>query len=616
VAYDSAAASAAMQKILPRVNALQSRYARRDWIAADIQAVRRGEFDRVRGAADLFSDEWPKPIVANTIDQQARDLAAVLAPLPGFNCSSSSMLGDRARKFADKRTKIVAGYIESSHLEAQMSMGADQFITYGVLAFCVEPCFEEKEPRIVIEDAHGLYPLWDRHGNTVCVARVFYRDQMELIAEYPELEKRLRSPGVAQGNRLVRVIKYNDSDHMVLWCPDAGDCVLEYTPNPLGKCWYVCVRRPGLDGEIKGLFDDLLWVQLALHRSEMLALEAADTAVRAPLVVTPDVGDIPVGPNAVIRAQGGVQSIGRARLDVPAQTWQGVQFLKSELAGGVSGSEARNGQVDASVITGKGVQQLMAGFSTMVSDAQTHIKDGLARVIKKCFEWDEKLWPDHEKTVRGQDAGVPFEVTYSPRKDIKGDYTVDVTYGMLAGLDANRALVYTLQAQAAGLLSKDFSRRQLPAGINAAEEGKKIEVEAMRDSLLQAMSALVQSTPQLIANGQDPSQILAKVAQITDALQKNKPLEQIVLEAFPPPKPEPESPAENAGEPGEEPGAGGPGGADGFNSAGLPGEMKQGLATEGPNARPDLAQYFASMGGRGGTTPNLGMTVSRMAPAQ
>jgi hypothetical protein len=611
VAYDEATALTAMQRILPRVQALQNRYAQRDKRAADVQAVRRGDFDKV--APDLFSDDWPRPIVANTVDQTARDIAAVLAPLPSFNCSSSSMLGDRARKFADKRTKIVNGYIQQSRLSAQMSRGADQYITYGILAFCVEPEFEGKTPRIVVEDSAGMYPLWDRYGRTVAVARVFYRDQLELIAEYPHLANKLKAPGVAVGSRLVKVIKYNDDDYCALWCPDAQDCLLEFGPNPLGKCWYVCIKRPGLDEEVRGQFDDLIWVQLALNRFQMLALEGADTAVRAPLVVTPDVGEIPVGPGAVIRAQGGVNSVGRARLDLPPQTWQGVQYLKSELTGGIAGADARNGQVDASVITGKGVQQLMAGFSTMISDAQVQFQVGLELVAQKCFEMEEKLWPNRERTIRGNDSGVPYEITYVASKDIKGDHTVECTYGMLAGLDANRALVYTLQAQAAGLLSKDFSRRQLPAGINAAEEGKKIEVEAMRDSLLQAMSALAQSTPQLIANGQDPSQILGVVAQVTDALQKNKPLEQIVMEAFPPPPPPEAAPEAQqqidplTGQPVE-------GDATGFNSSGLPGEMQLGQATEGPGGRPDLNQFFAGM--TQGGQANLGMSVSRMSPAQ
>ncbi|MEW2080138.1 hypothetical protein AB0941_42895 [Streptomyces sp. NPDC013433] len=390
---------------------------------------------------------------------------------------------------------------------------------------------------------------------------------------------------------------------------------MEITPNPIGKCWYVCTRRPGLDEEVRGQFDDLIWVMLALHRMEMLALEGADTAVRAPLVVTPDVGEIPVGPGAVIRAQGGVNSVGRARLDLPPQTWQSVQFLKSELTGGIAGSEARNGQVDASVITGKGVQQLMAGFSTMISDAQTQFKMALERVMEKCFELDEMLWPNREREVRGNDGGVPYQITYVPSKDIKGDHTVEATYGMLAGLDANRALVYTLQAQAAGLLSKDFSRRQLPAGINAAEEGKKIEVEAMRDSLLQAMSATAQSIPQLIANGQDPSSVLGVVAKVTAALQKNKPLEEVVMEAFPPPEPPKEQAAPEQGiDPlTGQPTPGGGGEASGFNSDGLPGQMQLGQATEGPGGRPDLQQYFAGMSSSG--QPNLGATVSRMAPA-
>jgi hypothetical protein len=104
----------------------------------------------------------------------------------------------------------------------------------------------------------------------------------------------------------------------VLYLPQMGNYPLVDIANPLGECYYVCARRPSLDNEIRGAYDDVVWIQLARHRMAMLNMEATDKAVRAPLVVTPDVGDIPLGPTAVIVAQNGVQSIGRARLDIPA----------------------------------------------------------------------------------------------------------------------------------------------------------------------------------------------------------------------------------------------------------------------------------------------------------
>jgi hypothetical protein len=39
----------------------------------------------------------------------------------------------------------------------------------------------------------------------------------------------------------------------------------------------------------------VIWIQLARHRLQMLKMEGIEKSVRAPLVVTPDVGEVPLG---------------------------------------------------------------------------------------------------------------------------------------------------------------------------------------------------------------------------------------------------------------------------------------------------------------------------------
>jgi hypothetical protein len=168
-----------------RVRALRARHARRDIVAGQVQEVRRGNFERI--APDLFNDVFKKPVVANMIDSAARDSAAVLAPLPAFNCSSSSMLTDTAKRFADKRTKIVNHYVECSRLGVQMLTGADQYNSYGLLVLHVKPDFDRRMPHITVENPIGAYPIWDEFGNTKELARIFMRSWYSLCADYPHL---------------------------------------------------------------------------------------------------------------------------------------------------------------------------------------------------------------------------------------------------------------------------------------------------------------------------------------------------------------------------------------------------------------------------------------------
>jgi hypothetical protein len=88
-----------------------------------------------------------------------------------------------------------------------------------------------------------------------------------------------------------------------------------------------------------------------------------------------------------------------------------------------------------------------------------------------------------QKTIRGVDAGSPFSLEYLPSKDIKGDYTADVRYGMLAGLNPAQGLIFMLQALGGKLISRDMAMRELPFGINVTMEQEKIEVEEMRNTL-------------------------------------------------------------------------------------------------------------------------------------
>jgi hypothetical protein len=593
-----------------RVAALRARDAFRDARVAEVQAVRRGDFQAI--APDLFSDDFQRPIVANMIDTAARDMAAMLAPLPSLNCSATSTLNESAKKFADKRTKIARHYFECSDLERQMNqMGADHYNSFGMIVFCVEPDFEEKKPYVSVESSIGAYPVIDKRGRTTEFVRVWYQDYFSLCADYPSLVglERKFPMGILSGK--VEVVKYVSDKRVLVYLPKLGDFVLEDMVNPIGKCYYVVGTRPNFEDTTRGAYDDVVWVQLARHRIQMLLMEGVDKAVRAPLVVPMDVDDMGMGPDSIIHTNAGAASVGRARLDMPPQAFSAVQQLKEEQQAGSMSSEARSGQTDASVITGRGLQELAAGFNTQISVGQTVFKSALKKVVALCFCMDEKLFGDSEKEIRGNDAGVPYSVRYRARKDIDGDHSVDISYGFAAGLDPNRALVFLLQADGAGLVSKDYVRRALPVDLNAAEEERKIVIEQSRGGLIMAMSALAQSIPQLAAGGADPMPILAQQARFIQLLTKGKTVEDAATEALSPPKPPPGASTPGAGgAPGSE---SAPGGAPaGFQDSGLPGDMKTNLATEGPNGRPDLQQMFAGLTGSG--APNLQAGVSRMNP--
>ena len=521
-----------ISQISARVESLRSRSTERDRRQLDVLAVRKGQISQVY--PEFFPEGVDANVVANFIDIVARDLSEVMAPLPAVNCSAANQVSDRARVFADKRTRIATNYFSNSDLQVQMYQGADQYITFGFVPFIVELDEEAGLPRIRIESPIGAYPEFDRYGRCIAFAKKYSLTLAELVAQYPEFEIQLLGPDRYEQNLDARIdlIRYYDKDQSTIFIPSRNNLVLSQVKNPLGKMQVVVAKRPSLDGEMRGQFDDVLGIQLLRNRFALLAMEAAEKSVQAPIVVPGDVQELQLGGDAIIRTNSPA-GVRRVDLNIPPGAFTEQQVLLNELRTGTRYPESRTGNIDASIVTGQGVQALMGGFDTQVKSAQAIFASALKDVISICFEMDEKLF-NFVKTIRGVDAGSPYSLEYTPAKDIKNDYSADVRYGMLAGLNPAQGLIFMLQALGGKLISKDMAMRELPFGINVTQEQEKIEVEEMRNALVGSLQAYTQAIPQLAASGGDASDIVKKIAQVIKARQKGISIEDAIEDIFTP----------------------------------------------------------------------------------
>ena len=620
---DTGADNPRLREIRAQYDRLKSSNAARDGRMQDVLAVRQGRMRDVY--PDLFPEgPFDKGIVANMVDVAARDLAEVLAPLPSFNCSSSKMISDAARNFSEKRTRIVNGYLDHSEVQTQMYTAGDRYFTYGFVPSMIEVDTETNMPRIVFMDSIGAYPIFDRWGQVKAGFFSFFKNSDELVGMYPQAEKIIKGNS-RSSNEMIEVVRYHDSKVDLLFLPTREGIVLESTKNPIGECLIEWTKRPGVDTESHGQFDDVLAVQVAKARFALLSLEAAQKAVQAPIVLPPDAQELSLGPDSVIRTANG-ERVRRVPIEVPQSAFAQQGVLDQELRQGSRYPNARGGEIDASVVTGRGVQALMSGFDTQIRTGQSMFARTFQNLIRKALKVDEMLFSAETKTIRGNSDGTPYEIRYRPEVDIKGDYTVDVQYGLMAGLDPNRALVFGLQARGDRLISRDFLRRQMPFALNATEEEQRVDVEEMRDALKQAVAGYAQAIPVLAQSGQDPGQILARLSAIILGRQKGQPIEKVVNEAFAPePPPEITPPGVDqlgagqetgmVGPPGEgPPGAGSPegGGGQGLSSSGLMRGVAPGQAGMPAGGRPDLQMLMASLGAGG--EPNLSAGVSRRMP--
>ena len=579
-----------MQQIVARVQTLRYRATSRDMRNGDVQMVRQGKISQVY--PNFFPDGIDQNVVANFIDIVARDLSEVIAPLPAINCSAVNQTSDRARMFADKRTRIAANYFRHSDLQVNMYSGADMYITYGFLPFIVELDEEAKLPRIRLENPIGAYPEFDRYGRCTAFVKRYSMTLGELVAQFPDFERQiLGEAGWKQDlNGMIEMIRYYDKDQSVLYLPSRQNFVLSHAPNPMGKMMVIIAKRPTVDGELRGQFDDVLGIQLLRNRFALLAMEAAEKSVQAPIVLPNDVQELQLGGDAVIRTAT-PQGVRRVELTLPQGAFTEQTLLNEELRVGARYPESRTGNVKASIVTGEGVQALLGAFDTQVKSAQAIFTTALRDVISLCFEVDEKIF-NEEKTIRGTDAGAPYALTYVPSKDIKGDYSADVRYGMLAGLNPAQGLIFMLQALGGKLISKDMAMRELPFGVNVTLEQERIETEDLRAALIGSLQAYTQAIPQMAAQGQDPTQIVQRIAEVIKLRQKNYTIEDAIQEVF-----APENPSAEGEQSVEQPSVPS---APGAPAGGL--ETPQEEALEGPGIvqqRPELQSLLSSLNASG-----------------
>jgi len=588
----------------------------RDQRNKDLRDIRSGDVDTIMPGA--MPDAWPKPIVANLIDTTARDIAETMGVMPSVNCSSGVITSAAAKKFSAKRTKIAHYWVQRSGLPSGKQVEwCDSYNSYGMGIYCVEPDFDAKMPVIRVENPIGVYPEFDLFGRLKSYTKVWYEEAITLVAKYPALKRTLvGNNGGNDGSwesREIEIAKYIDADQIIMYLPGHSDSVISDMPNPMGKVTISIGTRPGFDREIRGAFDDAVWVQLAKGRMALLGLEATEKAVRAPLAVPRDVQRMTFGDDAIIRTDSPdkVKYINR---DMPQYAFQQEQLHEQELMKATRYNEARSGSIDASIITGKGVQALMGSFNMVITTGQQVASEALRVAVELAFEMDEKLWPNELKTIRGMVNGTPFEESYIPRKDIKGVHTVDITYGFAAGQDPARAIVALLQLRGDQLVSRDFVQRQLPMDIDIVQLQTQIDNEQLSDSLKQGVMAYMQQLGLVASQGGDPVQMLTEAAQIIKLREKGEPLHEAILAAFTP-KTAPAPPGQpSTGPQGADQGQGGPGALPpGFEQSGLPQGTAPGQAGRGPGGRADLMSLLAGMSSSG--NPNMGVTINRRGPA-
>jgi len=597
---------ASVYEIAKKVNATRLRYYSRDLRMNEVRAVRASELDRV--APGLLADDFPKPIVSNVINVAAQYSAEQIGVMPTVSCTTGVMVSDRQKKYAQRRTLIAHNYLENSRIKVNLVEASDWLNTYSFLPIVLEPFFGDEEvqagPRLRFENPLGCYYELDVYARTRYFFKVYDSDVDSLCAKFPHLANALRTGTHAESNQKLELVNYMDDTDIIWFVPSRDNLELMRIQNKFGRCPVFVAESPKFDDENRGAYDDVIWIQIARAVFAQMGMRAAKKAVNSPLVVPSDVVNIPFGPDRVIRTNNG-RDIHYPALDMSPAAWQQGEILNQDITVGARFPEGATGKSPGSIVTGRGMEELMGTIDSKVRTYQLIIGDALRRAVGAAFEMDEKFWPTKQRFIRVQVNGQQFEETYVPSRDIAGVYQVDVTYGMAAGMDPNRALVFLLQARGDKLISRDFALRQLPFDVNVDQVMEQIDTEEMTDSLKQMLAQTAMAIPAMAAQGADPMDTITKLATVMKKRESGVPLHQAILEAWTPPKQPPQD--DQTAQQGP-PGMAGPPGPPGAPQ-GPPGQMGQ------QPQQQDIMKMLSGLSGGSGA-PNLQANVQRKIPIQ
>jgi hypothetical protein len=144
-----------------------------------------------------------------------------------------------------------------------------------------------------------------------------------------------------------------------------------------------------------------------------------------------------------------------------------------------------------------------------VREYQVSLQKWLRELDSMRLEWDDKIIGGREKMMYGVRAGTPFAESYTPAKDIKGDYRTRRVYGVMAGFDDATTIITGLQLLSAEVIDVETLREN----IDGLENHSKIEE---RVKARNAEKVVEGALAQMAASGQ-PEAIQAMINRLPDS---------------------------------------------------------------------------------------------------
>jgi len=245
------------------------------------------------------------------------------------------------------------------------------------------------------------------------------------------------------------------------------------------------------DGAFRGIYDQIVGSLMTKNRVIKQIMDYADQLIYAPWeeagIMNPE-AFASVGPQTVFHRDPNVQGGGARRIppagDAP-QLLQYIDYLDREQRGGVASPSSRQGEISESQRSAAFVNSTQGALTSSVRNIQRIIANMREQLNVISFKQDEAEL-DFKKDLL---YPIGNKNSYTPTKDIDGNYRNKVIYGAGAGLDRSQADVRVAQHVSGGLVSKQTGRAQIEYVRSPDAEEAQIELEQSISILQQKLLA-------------------------------------------------------------------------------------------------------------------------------
>lgn len=465
-------------------------------------------FKDMRGGSDVGPE---LKLVHNVLQEVCVKYQTYLAPLPMIRVPTDNPESTQARAKATLKERVLYGLWSEGDM-ASVFRDLGWFLPlFGHAYIGAFPDFDGNVIRPILRSPENAFPIpsFDPSGTSGVIFSWKIRESV-LKRDFPNYVRDQAIPVKGRKARgqdpdpEIELIEYCDENSWSRW---AGAQQLNAVDHNYGFCMFEPVKFINVPGEVWGHGA----VEQAVSMVEMgnalgsLIFEAALQNVYPPMVVVnpTKVGEeIPTGAGAVIAVNegGSVSYLSSPNGGLLAST----QLLRENeriIKQSTGVNDANFGNVDASVITGKGVNALEgAGMGGMIEMVQGSLGGAVVNwnnhalyMLKRQFAEDTIYLQGVRPRSIADAKPQEFNVTLKG-KQLTGSFRNEVTFSPLIAADAK--LVMSLQMIGAGLASKQYGRDQvgIPDSVAMDEE---IFNETIDAAILGAyVQAMTEPTPE------------------------------------------------------------------------------------------------------------------------